>query len=81
MLALSIDLTIVKLRTATIQIHRANAGQVNQPASDRINVYYPFIDHVIEQLNTRFCSEHQEIIAADCLIHKTCISLVMTKLL
>ena len=69
-LALSIDLTIVKPKTATIQIHRANAGQVNQTASDyyRINVYYPFIDHVIEQLETRFCNEHQEIIAADCLI-------------
>ena len=31
-------------------------------------MYYPFIDHVIEQLETRFCNEHQEIIAADCLI-------------
>ena len=69
-IALSIDLTIVKPRTATIQIHRANAGRVKQTASDcyRINVYYPFIDHVIEQLETRFCNEHQEIIAADCLI-------------
>ena len=53
-LASSIDLTIVKPRTATIQIHRANAGRVNQTASDyyRMNLYYPFIDHVIEQLET-----------------------------
>ena len=32
--ASSIDLIIVKPRTANIQIHRANAGQVNQTASD-----------------------------------------------
>ena len=33
-LASSVDLTIVKPRTANIQIHRANAGRVNQTASD-----------------------------------------------
>lgn len=42
----------------------------------RINVYYPFIDHVIEQLETKFNDEHQEIIAAEYLLpqnlHKLC---------
>ena len=66
-LASSIDLTIVKPRTAIIQIHRANVGRVNHTASDnyRLNLYYPFIDHVIEELETRFSNEHHEIIAAD----------------
>ena len=70
MLASSIDLTIVKPRTATIQIHRANTGRVNQTASDyyTINLYYPFIDHLIEQLETRFSNEHHQIIAANYLI-------------
>ena len=69
MLALSINLTIVKPRTATIQRHRANVGQVSQTPSDyyRINVYYPFIDYVVEQ-ETRFSDEHKEIIAAESLI-------------
>lgn len=70
LLASSINLTIVKPRTATIQRHRANAGQVNQIPSAyyRINVYYPFIDHVIQQLETHFSDEHKEIIAAESLI-------------
>lgn len=44
MLALSVNLTIMKPRTATIQQHRANSGPVSQTPSDyyRINVYYPF---------------------------------------
>ena len=63
MLASSIDLTIVKPRTATIRIH-ANAGRVNETALGyyRINLYYPFINHVIEQLETRFSNEHHKII-------------------
>ena len=66
-LASSIDLTIVKPRTAIIQIHRANVGRVNQTAFDnyRLNLYYPFINHVIEEFETRFSNEHHEIIAAD----------------
>lgn len=42
-------ITIFKPRTATVQQHRANAGSSSQSSSDyyRINVYYPFIDHVI----------------------------------
>ena len=36
----------------------------NQTASDyyRINLYYPFIDHFIEELETRLSNEHHEII-------------------
>ena len=69
-LASSIDLTIVKPRTATIQMHRTNAGRVNQTTSDyyRMNLYYPFIDHVMEQLEPRFSNEYHQIIAANYLI-------------
>ena len=42
-LALSIGLTIVKPRTATIQRHRANAGQVSQSPSD----YYRYITYLL----------------------------------
>ena len=69
-LANSINITVQKPRTASIQQHRANAGEVSQTPSDyyRINVYYPFIDHVVEQLETRFSDEHNDIIAAESLI-------------
>ena len=57
-------------RTVQIQSHRANAGAVNQSSCDyyRINVYYPFIDHVIQELDTRFSNEHEGLIAARYLI-------------
>ena len=43
---------------------------MNRTASDyyRINLYYPFIDHVIELLETKFSNEPHEIIAANYLI-------------
>jgi hypothetical protein len=61
-LADSINMTIQKPCTASIQQHRANAGEVSQTPSDycRINVYYPFIDHVVEQLETRFSDDHND---------------------
>ena len=69
-LASTIGITMQKSRTVQIQSHRANAGAVNQSSCDyyRINVYYPFIDHVIQELDTRFSNEHEGLIAAQYLI-------------
>ena len=34
----------------------------------RINVYYPFIDHVVEELDTRFTNEHKGLVAVQHLV-------------
>ena len=60
-LASTIGATIDKPRTARLQCHRANAGDPEQSCVDYflINVYYPFIDHVVKELETRFTSDHE----------------------
>jgi len=65
-----VGITISKPRSVRLQRHRANAGAVDQSPSDyyRINVYYPFIDHVVGELETRFSSDHEGLIAAQYLI-------------
>jgi len=51
----SINVTLIKPRTTTVQRHRANAAHNDQPSDYyRINVFYPFIDHVVGELETRF---------------------------
>ena len=51
----SINVTPVKPRTTTVQRHRVNAAHNEQPSDYyRINVFYPFIDHVVGELETRF---------------------------
>ena len=69
-IASAVGITIIKPRSVGLQRHRANAGAVDQSPSDyyRINVYYPFIDHVIGELETRFSSDHEGLIAAQYLI-------------
>ena len=66
--ALGIEIT--KPRTAVNQRHRANAGNANQTSEDyyRINVYYAFIDRVVEEIETRFTVEHKGLIAAQSLV-------------
>ena len=62
---------ITKPRTTTSQRHRENAGQPDQTASDyyRVNVFYPFIDHVLQELQNRFNPEvHKGLIAAQYLV-------------
>ena len=70
MLQVSVGVNVVKPRIARIQCHRANAGDVDQSCSEyyRINVYYNFIDHVIRELETRFSSDHDGLIAVQYLI-------------
>ena len=56
---------ITKPRTTTSQRHRENAGQPDQTASD----YYPFIDHVLQELQNRFNPEvHKGLIAVQYLV-------------
>ena len=63
-------ITISKPRSVGLQRHLANAGAVDQSPSDyyRINVYYLSIDHVIGELETRFSSDHEGLIATQYLI-------------
>ena len=69
-IASTIGITVVKPRTARLQQHRTNAGAPDQSSSDyyRINVYYPFIDHVFEELKTRFSSGHEGLVAVQHLV-------------
>ena len=54
-LANDMDITPVKPRTAVTQRHRANAGLEKTPkAYFRVNIFYPFIDHVLQECETRF---------------------------
>ncbi|XP_041374848.1 zinc finger MYM-type protein 1-like [Gigantopelta aegis] len=66
-----IDVTIVKPRTTKIQRHRSNAGaDVSQGAKDyfRVNAFYPFIDHLLQDLDSRFSDQHSNLVAAEALI-------------
>ena len=69
-IASAVGISISKPRSVGQQLHRANAGAVDQSPSDyyRINVYYPFIDHVVDELETRFSSDHEGLIVAQYLI-------------
>ena len=61
----SINDTLIKLLTTTVQRHRANAAHNDQPSDYyRINVFYPFIDHVVGELETRFSIQHVGLITA-----------------
>ena len=68
--AAEIKVTVQKPRSATRQCHRSNAGDVHQSSSDyyKINIYFTFIDHVINELETRFSSGHNGLVAAHYLI-------------
>ena len=65
-----LGIEITKPRTAVNQRHLANSGNANQTSKDysRINVYYPFIDLVVEEIETRFSVEHRGLIAAQSLV-------------
>ena len=65
-IANEIDITIQKPRSVTRQMHHSNAGGVSQSSSDyyKINVSFTFIDHVISELDVRFSSDHNGLVAA-----------------
>ena len=59
----SINVTLIKPRTTTVQRYRANAAHNDQPSEYyRINVFYPLIDHVVGELETRFSIQHKGLI-------------------
>ena len=66
----SIRVVITKPRVTANQRHRANAGNADQTSEDyyRINVYYPFIDRVVEEIETRFAFEHKGLLVAQALV-------------
>ena len=69
-IASTVGIAVIKPRTARSQQHRANAGTTDQSNSDyyRINVFYPFIDHVIKELETRFSNDHEGLISVQYLV-------------
>ena len=69
-MASATGITVVKPRTARVQCHRANAGASDQSWSDyyKVNVYYPFVDHVISELDTRFSDHHEGLVAVQYLV-------------
>ena len=72
----SINFTLIKRRTITVQPHRANAAHNDEPSDYyRINVFYPFIYHVIGELKTRFLKAWQ-LLCSDPLLKYTCSSLM-----
>lgn len=59
----SINVTLVKPRTTTVQRHWANAAHNDQPSDHhRTNVFYSFIDHVVGELETKFSIQHVALI-------------------
>ena len=66
----TVGLIIEKPRAARAQIHQNNVGSVDQSSSTyyRLNVFYPFIDHVITELETRFSNDHEGFVADQHLI-------------
>ena len=68
-MAKDLDINIVKPRTAVTQRHRANGGLEKTPKDYfRVNNFYPFIDHVVQQCETRFSTKQSSLIAAQALI-------------
>lgn len=74
--AKSADIRVEKPRTARVQCHWANAA-VSQSSSDyyRVNVYYPFIDRVVQEFEVRFANSHEGLVAAHNLIPSNLLSL------
>ena len=66
--AWAVGTTVTKPRTANIQRHRANAGcNSDQTASNyyKVNVFFPFGDHEIQEIDTRFSQRHKGLLLAD----------------
>lgn len=70
--ATAVNVTMMKPRTTSVQSHPANAAgsRIEQNPSEyyRVNFYYPFIDHVLAELETRFSEDHKGLIAAQNLV-------------
>ena len=65
MIADSTNVTLVMSHRTTVQRHRENAAHNDQPSAHHsINVFYPFIDHVVGELETRFSIQQKVLITA-----------------
>ena len=65
------EIELKKPRTNKRQAHRANEGnELNLSVADyyRINVYIPFVDHVIIELDNRFSSDHGGLLTEELLV-------------
>ena len=53
-IAKTVDATVKKPRTASRQQHRSNLPAIDASSYYRINVVVPFLDHLLNEMNTRF---------------------------
>ena len=69
-LSSTVRIVIQKPRSTRIQCHRANAGVAEQSCLEYywLHVYYPFVDHVIKELETRFSNDHEGLVTAQYLV-------------
>ena len=61
-LADSVDVVVIeKPRTARRMAHRSTAGEIDNTAMQyfKVNVFFPFIDHCLMQLDQRFPADKQ----------------------
>ena len=68
----SVGVVITKPRVTANQHHRANAGNADQTSEDyyRINVYYPFIDRVVEEIECTLIIKLLVLVAANRILGK-----------
>ena len=60
--------TVNNPRTANILRHRADAGyNCDQIISNycRVNVFFPFVDHVVQEIDARSSQHHQGLVLVD----------------
>ena len=64
------SLELRKPRITSKQMHRPNAGGISVSVSVyyKINIFFPFIDHVLEELSTRFSSQFEDMLSVELLV-------------
>ena len=66
-LADSVDVVVIeKPRTARRMAHRSTAGEIDNTAMQyfKVNVFFPFIDHCLMQLDQRFPADKTDMFLA-----------------
>lgn len=64
------SLELRKPRITSKQMHRPNAGGVSGSISEyyKINIFYPFVDHVLEELSNRFSCQFEDALSVELLL-------------
>ena len=59
-----------KPRITSKQMYRPNAGGISVSVSEyyKINIFFPFINHVLEELSTRFSSQFEDMLSVELLV-------------